>query len=307
MSEAASAGMNGAGVPAREIRLTIGGLTLSAASLDPSLRLRLDEPLARFAPAGPVPADLALSVAWGDLTDLQSGIPTFDAGPLWQLYGLPDAWSFRFSSPTIGPVPYKVATIARNYTSGEVRLHRPYFERRDAVYPLEYPLDELLVIQLLGAGRGAEIHGCGVVIEGRGYVFSGQSGAGKTTIGRLWRDAGADLISDDRVILRPHASGRGVTMYGTPWHGDEPAASPTSAPLAGVFFLRQERRHGIRSVPAGQAVAQLLAYAFPPFHDAEAMGFTMAFLEVVAGTVPCVELGFIPEPSVTAFVRERLS
>ena len=70
--------------------------------------------------------------------------------------------------------------------------------------PLEYPLDELLLQGLLARGRGAEIHACGIADgSGRGLLFVGQSGAGKTTMARLWEgERGITVLSDDRIILR---------------------------------------------------------------------------------------------------------
>src|SRR5205823_7896354 len=103
--------------------------------------------------------------------------------------------------------------------------------------PLDYPLDELLMISLLARGRGVEVHGCGVIdTNGVAYLFPGHSGAGKSTIARLWRDQGATILSDDRLILRLR-DGR-VWMYGTPWHGEEQFATAASAALSRIYFLQ---------------------------------------------------------------------
>src|SRR3989449_11671129 len=133
----------------------------------------------------------------------------------------------------LGPLPYKVASVDRGFTAGEVWLHQPYFPSGLPVHPLEYPLDELLLIHLLAAGRGVEVHACGVVApNGQGYLFVGQSGAGKTTMARLWQKAqagGIRILSDDRIILRK--SNGTVWMYGTPWHGEAAMACAARAPL----------------------------------------------------------------------------
>ena len=72
------------------------------------------------------------------------------------------------------------------------------------------------MINLLGDGRGLVVHGCGM-FDGsdEAYLFVGQSGAGKTTMARLWHaEPGVLILSDDRVILRSEPDG--VWMYGTP-------------------------------------------------------------------------------------------
>ena len=100
----------------------------------------------------------------------------------------------------------------------------------------------------------------------RRYLFVGQSGAGKTTMARLWlAEPGAVILSDDRIVLRSELDG--VWMYGTPWHGDAPLASPRRARLARLFFLRHDTSNAITSVSGSRAAARLFAASFPPFHS----------------------------------------
>jgi hypothetical protein len=138
--------------------------------------------------------------------------------------------------------------------------------------------------------------------DGRGYLFVGQSGAGKTTLARLWLAKKEGLIlSDDRVVLRRDEEG--LWMHGTPWHGEEPLASPERARLSAIFFLEQAGRHGLRPVAGANAVARLFAACFPSFYSAPAIDFTLGFLAAAAQRVPCFELRFAPTGSVVAFVR----
>jgi hypothetical protein len=172
------------------------------------------------------------------------------------------------------------------------------------VNPLEYPLDELLLIHLLAAGRGVEVHACGVVApNGKGYLFVGQSGAGKTTMARLWQKARAGtVLSDDRIILRK--SNGTVWMYGTPWHGEAAMASPARAPLKGIYLLRHG--HGMSNAlvpqPRSQAITRLLASSFPPLYSRDALDFTLGFFDEVVRAVPCYELSFTPDERVVALV-----
>src|SRR5215471_6394048 len=104
----------------------------------------------------------------------------FDAGDLWQLFQAGDSLLYRFTTPVMGAVPYKIARLRPDFTAGDVRLHAPYFDPHRALNPLEYPLDELILTNFLARGRGVEIHGCGVMDRaGAGYLFAGHSGSGK--------------------------------------------------------------------------------------------------------------------------------
>jgi hypothetical protein len=174
------------------------------------------------------------------------------------------------------------------------------------VYSLEYPLDELLLIHLLAGGRGLEVHACGVVdSSGQGYLFAGQSGAGKTTMARLWQKAegvqGVIVLSDDRIILR-YLSGR-FWIYGTPWHGEAGLASPTRAPLKAIYLLRHGPSNRLVSLRRSDAVARLLACSFPPFYHSRGLDFTLGFLEQLLEAVPGQELSFTPDESVLPLVH----
>ena len=99
------------------------------------------------------------------------------------------------------------------------------------------------MIHRLSRGEGVEVHAVGISDEqGRGHLFLGHSGAGKSTTARLWIDRpGVRILSDDRIILRVR-EGR-IWMYGTPWHGDAGIASPDCAPLDEIYLLE----HGART------------------------------------------------------------
>jgi hypothetical protein len=128
----------------------------------------------------------------------------------------------------------------------------------------------------------------------------GQSGAGKTTLSKLWLgEPGVTMLSDERIILR--ADAEGVWMYGTPWHGDGHIANPGRARLERIFFLRHAAQNELRPVAPTAAVARLFACGFTPFHDAAGLDFTLGLLGDIARRVRCEELGFVPDRSAVAF------
>ena len=60
------------------------------------------------------------------------------------------------------------------------------------------------MIHRLACGQGLEVHAVGIVDEiGRGHLFLGHSGAGKSTTARLWLEQPEiRILSDDRIVLR---------------------------------------------------------------------------------------------------------
>ena len=103
--------------------------------------------------------------------------------------------------------------------------------------PMEYPLDGLILYYLTVISGDIMIHGSGVNYNNQGYLFSGISGMGKTTMAKLWDDHGAEIIHDDRLIIRK--SSTGYSMYNTPvYRNDEPRRSDIST----IFLIGHGKR-----------------------------------------------------------------
>ncbi len=246
--------------------------------------------------------DVDIQTLWGNLSQQTSGKKIFDSGALWQLYQQNGSYLFRFTSSALGPDPYKTAFFNDKFTQCEILLNPSSFEPDQPIYPLEYPLDELAVIHFLATREGAEIHACGILNpSGEAYLYVGQSGAGKTTMARLYRRTGrVKILSDDRIVLR--RKNQRIWMYGTPWHGEAQIASPERGRLTKIFFLRHGEDNKLVPLGKAEAVSRLFTACFPPFYDQKAIELILAFLEEVVKTTPCHELTFLPDERVVAFV-----
>ena len=283
-----------------ETWLEIGGLVFHLLSDDGRLVPSAD-PVAQPFFVDPRAADVELRAHWTDAALVPSGELLFDGGTAWQLRRADGDFLFSFRSSSGDALPYKAARFNAGFTDGDIDVCRSRFAAlpsKQPVDPLEYPLDELLMIHLLAQGRGVEIHACGLLdATGRAFVFAGQSGAGKSTIGRLLSSLpGITMLSDERLVLR--TDGDTVRVYGTPWHGDALLVSPRSGALAGVYFLGHAAVSRAVPVRASLAAAQLLARAFLPFHSRDAVQQTMAAVERTTAFAPCCDLWFAPDATV---------
>jgi len=244
-----------------------------------------------------------LDIAWSDRLTLPSGTPSFSSGGLWSAFVTETGTKFYFASPSIGPAPYKAAWFDPGFERGHVVLNRSSFPADAPVHPLEYPLDELVMMHRLALGEGVEVHALGLADQdGSGYLFLGHSGAGKSTTARLWMSQpGVNLLSDDRIILRKH-DGK-FWMYGTPWHGDAGVASPSRTPLTAIFLLEQAPTNELSPLSASNAAAELFARAFVPHYLESGIQFTLGFLDQLTRSVPCSILRFTPTASAVEAVR----
>lgn len=224
------------------------------------------------------------------------GDPVFNSGAVWALFREADGLVFDFTTPFLGEDPYKRMRVDRNFTSAQVTLNRTLLS--EDVCPLEYPTDELLITNYLASHRlGVEVHGCGLIDSmAGGQLFLGHSGAGKSTTTRLWQSLRRPFIlSDDRIILRLDAAQ--LRMFGTPWHGEAAFAEQGNATLSRIFILQHGAQNRIRLLPKAQAVGEVFARTFPPFHSAEGLEGTLEFINRALDAVPCYEFQFVPNES----------
>jgi hypothetical protein len=218
-----------------EMKLEIGGIVLALKLHGDGRSFEMADVYRAFLSDGP--SEAVFTFRYGSPPDLKSTEKVFDSGGAWKLYRDQGRWCFALQSPALGSEPYQIAIVDTDFAQGDIYTRAPVIARISSPYPLGYPLEELLFVNLLSQGRGALLHACAVSDNGRGFVFAGTSGAGKSTMADLWKKhEGVAILSDDRVIVR-EMEGR-FWAYGTPWHGDVKLGSPERAPIDGIFVLR---------------------------------------------------------------------
>ena len=101
----------------------------------------------------------------------------------------------------------------------------------------------------------AAVIGCG----GRGYLFLGKSGTGKSTHARLWLKhvPGSELVNDDNPVVRIEADGT-AWVYGSPWSGKTPCYRNMRLPLGGFVQIAQAPYNAIRRLKGIAAYAALV-------------------------------------------------
>lgn len=247
-------------------------------------------------------AEVMLRVQRRAMLDEGSGEMVFDSRGLWSLYHDQKKWAVHLGSAALAGHPYQIAILEPDFRSGEIYVKAQRPDEDLLPFPLTYPLPEVLIMNLLSLGRGVLLHACGISDEGRGLLFVGSSGAGKSTMAELWKHReGVTILSDDRIIVR-EKEGR-FWAYGTPWHGDVKLSSPERAPVDSIFILRHGVGNSIGALEARKAVSDLLVRSFPTFWNADGMAFTLKFLDRMSQGVPCYDLGFVPDKSIVQLVR----
>lgn len=168
--------------------------------------------------------------------------------------------------------------------------------------PLPYPVDGLLLYFLSSAMGDIMIHGSGVIYEDRGWIFTGRSGSGKTTIAGIFDRAGDRVIHDDRLILRKDAGG--WVMHNTPvYRNDE----PRSAKIDHLWGITHGRANVSTPVTGAEAVAMVMSNCVQQNWDREAaLRLATSAGELVAA-VRISRLAFMPDRSIRDYLVARES
>lgn len=120
-----------------------------------------------------------------------------------------------------------------------------------------YMFEHLLMTMYALATAGKDtllLHAVVVSSEGKGYLFLGPSGTGKSTHARLWllHVEGTKLVNDDFPVVR------GGMVYGSPWGGFKTSCyRNVSYPIGGIVSLSQAPYNKIHRISGIEAYLTL--------------------------------------------------
>lgn len=140
------------------------------------------------------------------------------------------------------------------------------------------------------------IHTSTICYRDKAVLFLGESGTGKSTHTRLWREhiEGARLLNDDSPIIRV-VDGE-VLVYGSPWSGKTACYKNEHHPLAACVRLSQAPYNKITKLGVVAGYAALHPSCPPAFaYDERLYDFISDFLSDVLTAVPVYHLACLPD------------
>ena len=144
--------------------------------------------------------------------------------------------------------------------------------------------------------NGLMLHASAVAVDGKAYLFSGQSGIGKSTHTGLWQKTFGEkvkLFNDDKPALR-RLDGEWYA-YGTPWSGKHGININMKVPVAGICFLKRGDENRIRRLSPIEAVPQVLAQTMRRFKDPDRLSLMLSHVDKLVREVPIYEFYNRPE------------
>lgn len=184
------------------------------------------------------------------------------------------------------------ARMAADFATGDLLIPEP---KPDATVlrPLYHPQDRAVILGRMCQIDGVMMHSSSVLVDGKVLIFAGVSGAGKTTLARLWRDHGATILNDERNLI--HCRNGTARAGASPWHGEENQVSPATGPLAGIFFLNQASSNRLHSLPVSESLPKMLTTAFVPVFMPRGPARTLESCHAILERVPAYWLDFTPD------------
>jgi len=154
--------------------------------------------------------------------------------------------------------------------------------------------------------QALEMHASVVMRGGRGFLFLGRSGTGKSTHSRLWLKYldGTELLNDDNPVVRI-VDGT-VRVYGTPWSGKTPCYKAQDVPVGAIVRLRQAPENRISRLGTVEAYASVMASCsgYRPIRSlADAQHET---LSAIAQDIPCYQLDCLPDEAAARLCSETV-
>lgn len=205
--------------------------------------------------------------------------------------------------PEVGDMPHRCREyLCKEIAEPDVRIVQEKFD--PSLWPtLSY---ENMVYMETGcqffchllANQGMMLHASAVELDGKAYLFSGQSGMGKSTHTRLWKSTfgeKAQLFNDDKPPLRCID---GVWYaYGAPWCGKDGINQNVKVPLAGICFLQQAKENHIRRLSQKEALPRIISQTLNRFQYLDNLDRMVAAVETLVTKIPVFLLENRPEPA----------
>lgn len=181
-------------------------------------------------------------------------------------------------------------------------------------YPTKLDYDDLvyletgrLFLRTLITNDGFYLHSSSVAFEGKGYLFSADSGTGKSTHTKLWHQTfgeDAKIFNDDKTPLRRL---EGIWYaYGAPWCGKDNININMKVPVAGICFLKQGTENRIRRLTQAEAVSKIISQTICKFKDVERLDLMLSHVEKIVQEIPVFELENRPEPEAARLSYETM-
>lgn len=149
------------------------------------------------------------------------------------------------------------------------------------------------------------LHASYIDWNGSAILFAAPSQTGKSTQSHLWmRCAGAEIINDDRVLLRRT---RGVwNAYGYPCCGSSEICINRTLPVRAIVILEQGPENRVVQMPEAQKIRTLVSGIEVYLWSMEEIDLSFHLAEQLAREVPVIKFICRPDDNAVDVLKQHL-
>ncbi len=140
-----------------------------------------------------------------------------------------------------------------------------------------------------------EMHASVTVKDGKGFLFLGRSGTGKSTHSSLWLKnvPGSHLLNDDNPIVR--FTDEGARVYGSPWSGKTPCYINENYPVGAFVRINRAPYDAIHRMNLAESFASISSSASGLRAIRSIADGLFATISSIVQSTPCYILDCLPD------------
>ncbi|MBC8439141.1 MAG: hypothetical protein H8D87_05610 [Deltaproteobacteria bacterium] len=221
------------------------GITVQLNSEVPIAKNTLEPKFSFFETDGPGEDNIVIRHFLSDIpkpeVDKSNDLKTVLDDGTWKISISDSICIYRYNSEEWSPIPYSVTNMFdKEHSHGKIYfsgINRKQYGNLRLASLTGLATDQILMSKLLADRNGFLFHSNGVSLSGKTLLFTGKSGAGKSTISGLIKKNGGKIFCDDRIIMQKDnadffASGSWI-------HPGVTSASLYTEKVDAVFFIEQ--------------------------------------------------------------------
>lgn len=147
------------------------------------------------------------------------------------------------------------------------------------------------------------IHSASLLYRGKAWLFSGHSGAGKSTHTNLWKEQFETPVLNGDLNLVGEKDGN-LLVYGIPWCGTSGICTKETYPLGGIVLLAQDAQNRLETLTQAEKTLRVMQRMISPVWLPEQLDQNLKFAGRIAAQIPVCSYRCTKEPEAAVYLKE---
>ena len=149
------------------------------------------------------------------------------------------------------------------------------------------------------------LHSASVLYGGKAWLFSGHSGAGKSTHTRLWQDTfNTPVINGDLNLIGTDKNE--LYAAGIPWCGTSGIFTENTYPVGGIIMIKQSSRDSVSKLSGEKAALKIMQRMISPCWTDKMLDLNISASQLITRKIPVFELNCTKNPAAAYIMKEAI-